>query len=192
MSPTRAERCRLATLASTYLKSRPAFQYKGNSLWLEWEGYDMITGDPIPRSRLVRIRGSHFDWHHHQPWGGNQGAALVYLAQWVRTGKMPLTPEDWERWCGPPVLLGNEAFLRAIKEHIYPPVVDKSKVVDNKATCFTTVGENIHFTRRSSTALVDVVLPTYCGCNELLQNVQELEAHVGLGCWRKAEERKES
>lgn len=34
--------------------------------------------------------------------------------------------------------------------------------------------------------LADVVLPTYCGCSELLQNLQELETHVERGCWRKA------
>ena len=75
------ERARRATIACTYLKSRPAFVWKGGSLWLEWIGYNMKTGDPIPRSRKVRICGSHFDWHRRQPWGGNQGAALVYLAQ---------------------------------------------------------------------------------------------------------------
>lgn len=34
--------------------------------------------------------------------------------------------------------------------------------------------------------LADVVLPTYCGCNELLKDIEELEAHVESGCWRKA------
>ena len=34
--------------------------------------------------------------------------------------------------------------------------------------------------------LADVVLPTYCGCNELLQNLQELETHVERGCWSNA------
>ena len=34
--------------------------------------------------------------------------------------------------------------------------------------------------------LADVSLPTYCGCNELLENLEELEAHVERGCWRKA------
>lgn len=117
---TRQERCRLATLASTYLKSRPAFTYKGSSLWLEWVGFNMKTGDPIPRSCKVRIvDDTYFDKHRRHPWGGNQGRALVYLAHWVRTGKMPLTVEDWQRWCGPPVRLGNEKFLRAIKEHVY-------------------------------------------------------------------------
>lgn len=32
--------------------------------------------------------------------------------------------------------------------------------------------------------LADVVLPTYCGCNELLRNSQQLETHVERGCWR--------
>ncbi len=40
--------------------------------------------------------------------------------------------------------------------------------------------------------LADVVLPTYCGCNELLENIEQLETHVERGCWRKSEERKES
>ncbi len=116
----REERCRLATMASTYLKSRPAFAYRDSSLWLEWIGFNMKTGDPIPRSCKVRIvDDSYFDKHRRHPWGGNQGRALVYLAHWVRTGKMPLTAEDWDRWCGPPVRLGNEAFLLAIKEHVY-------------------------------------------------------------------------
>ena len=38
----------------------------------------------------------------------------------------------------------------------------------------------------SLTVLSEVVLPTYCGCNELLVNIDELEAHVERGCWRKA------
>ena len=119
---TRAERCRLATLASTHLKSRPVFFYNGSSLWLEWIGFNMATGDPIPRSRKVRIiDNSYFDYHSRQPWGGNQGRALVYLAEWIRYGKMPLTPEDWERWCSPPVSLGDGDghFLEAIKTYIY-------------------------------------------------------------------------
>lgn len=32
--------------------------------------------------------------------------------------------------------------------------------------------------------LADVVLPTYCACNELLENIEQLEAHVERGCWR--------
>ena len=48
----------------------------------------------------------------------------------------------------------------------------------------TRVLENI--SSRASGILSDVVLPTYCGCNELLQNLQQLEAHVERGCWRKA------
>lgn len=32
--------------------------------------------------------------------------------------------------------------------------------------------------------LADIPLPTYCGCNELLQDLQQLEAHVERGCWR--------
>lgn len=117
---SRKERCRLATLASKHLKSSPAFVYKDNALWLEWTGFNMKTGDPIPRSCKVRIVGDcYFDQHYRHPWGGNQGAALVYLANWVRTGKLPLTVENWERWCGPPVQLGNAEFLKAIKEHVY-------------------------------------------------------------------------
>lgn len=34
--------------------------------------------------------------------------------------------------------------------------------------------------------LADVALPTYCGCNELLENIEQLETHVERGCWRKA------
>jgi len=112
------ERCRLANLAIGHLKAKPFFLLNDNSLWLEWVGHDK-EGRPIWRSRKVRIVGSHFDWHHRQPWGGNQGRALVYLAQRVRTGHIPLAVEDWERWCGHPVYLGNEAFLKAIKEHVY-------------------------------------------------------------------------
>lgn len=115
---SRKERCRLANLAIGHLKAKPFFLLKDNSLWLEWVGSDK-EGRPIWRSRKVRICGSHFDFHNRQPWGGNQGAALVYLARWIRTGKMVLTLENWERWCGPPVRLGNEAFLLAIKEHVY-------------------------------------------------------------------------
>ena len=33
--------------------------------------------------------------------------------------------------------------------------------------------------------LADVALPTYCGCSELLQNLQELETHVERGCWKR-------
>lgn len=33
--------------------------------------------------------------------------------------------------------------------------------------------------------LADISLPTYCGCNELLQDLQQLESHVERGCWRK-------
>lgn len=33
--------------------------------------------------------------------------------------------------------------------------------------------------------LAEIELPTYCGCNELLQDLQQLEAHVERGCWRK-------
>lgn len=53
------------------------------------------------------------------PWGMNSEQALVHLAIWIRSGKMRLTVEDWERWCGPPVKLGNPEFLAAIKEHVY-------------------------------------------------------------------------
>jgi len=115
---TREERCRLANQATSHLKAHPAFRLQDGSLWLDWFGF-YGTDQQVARSRKVRICGSHFDWHRRQPWGGNQGAALVHLAQWIRTGKMALTVEDWERWCGPPVRLGNEAFLLAIKEHVY-------------------------------------------------------------------------
>lgn len=55
--------------------------------------------------------------------------------------------------------------------------------------------ERVHgaYTGQEIPILADVVLPTYCGCNELLQNLHELEAHVERGCWRKdLEVRKES
>ena len=39
-------------------------------------------------------------------------------------------------------------------------------------------------TEGRDSVLADVVLSTYCGCNELLQNLQELERHVERGCWR--------
>lgn len=34
--------------------------------------------------------------------------------------------------------------------------------------------------------LADITLPTYCGCNELLENLEQLERHVERGCWRKS------
>lgn len=114
---TREERCHLANQATINLKARPQFFYAENSLWIMWDGY--ASDRPVVRKRKVRICGSHFDWHHRQPWGGNQGAALVYLAQWIRSGKIGLTVEDWERWCGPPVRLGNDEFLEALKEYVY-------------------------------------------------------------------------
>lgn len=114
---TREERCRLANQAAMHLNARPQFFIADNSLWLMWNGSE--SNLPVVRKRKVRICGYHFDWHHRQPWGGNQGAALVHLAQWIRTGKMTLTVEYWERWCGPPARLGNDEFLRAIKEYVY-------------------------------------------------------------------------
>lgn len=67
-----------------------------------------------------------------------------------------------------------------------PPVVDIPQVADNATTDSVNGGENTYFQRRSSTVLSDIPLPTYCGCNELLQDLQQLEAHVERGCWRKA------
>lgn len=31
--------------------------------------------------------------------------------------------------------------------------------------------------------LADAVLPTYCGCNQLIENIEQLERHVECGCW---------
>lgn len=119
MTLTREARCAKANAAIIHLKSRPSFFIREKSLWISWCGYSMKTGEPIAQESRVRIVGQHFDNHDRQPWGGNQGRALVYLAQWVRTGKMPLTVKDWERWCGSPVSLGNAKFLAAIKQHVY-------------------------------------------------------------------------
>lgn len=114
---TSKERCILANQATMHLKARPQFFIAENRLWLMWNGYENDCS--VVRKRKVRICGSHFDWHRRHPWGGNQGSALVHLARWIRTGKIALTVEDWERWCGPPVQLGNEAFLLAIKGDVY-------------------------------------------------------------------------
>ena len=42
---TRYERAKLATYATTYLKARPGFSFKGNRLWLTWVGCNMKTGE---------------------------------------------------------------------------------------------------------------------------------------------------
>lgn len=117
---TRYERAKLATYATTYLKARPGFSFKGNRLWLTWVGCNMKTGEPIMRECPVIISDcDFFVQHDRHPWGGNQGQALAIIARWVRDARMPLDLENWERWCGPPVSLGNSGFLAAIKEHIY-------------------------------------------------------------------------
>lgn len=119
MIDRRRERAVLASLCSFHLIARPQFFYNGASLWLRWDGYNPLAPN-VPELRVRRVeicQDTYMDGRF--PWGSNQDAALVHLARWVRTGKMPLTVEDWEHWCGPPVYFGNEKFLHAIKAVIY-------------------------------------------------------------------------
>lgn len=38
-------------------------------------------------------------------------------------------------------------------------------------------------TEQPELVLADIVLPCVCACNELIENLEQLERHVERGCW---------
>lgn len=126
-----ADRCARVNAACKFLPAKQEFFYRQNKLWMRYTGMHRLSGMPVTNEEPVKIiADTYLKNHRIYPWGGNQGQALSILAQWIRTGKMPLTFDQWRRWCGPPVMLGNPEFLEAIRQHIYGGTTTREEIME--------------------------------------------------------------